>query len=56
MVGSLGSFVGPTVTGRLRDVTHSFSAGLFAVSGVALLAAVLCIFLPGRGQDKATEA
>ena len=56
MVGSLGSFVGPTVTGRLRDATHSFSAGLFAVSGVALLAAVLCIFLPGRDQDKATEA
>ena len=56
MVGSLGSFAGPAITGRLRDATHSFSAGLYAVSGVALVAAVLCFFLPGRDQRRTTKA
>ncbi len=56
MIGSLGSFVGPTVTGHLRDATHSFSAGLFAVSGVAVVAAALCLLLPGRDQSRMTKA
>ena len=56
MVGSLGSFAGPAVTGRLRDATHSFSAGLYAVAGVAVLAAILCLFLPGREKSAAKRA
>ena len=55
MVGSLGSFAGPALTGRLRDATHSFSAGLYAVAGVAVLAAILCLFLPGRQQQATNE-
>lgn len=50
MIGSLGGFIGPYLTGRLRDATNSFSIGLFVVSGLALLAAILCIFLPGRHE------
>ena len=52
MVGSLGSFAGPAITGRLRDATHSFSAGLYAVAGVALVAAILCLLLPGRKPEE----
>jgi len=56
MVGSLGSFAGPAVTGRLRDVTHGFAAGLYAVAGVALLAAILCLFLPAKKETEAKTA
>ena len=56
MVGSLGSFAGPAVTGRLRDATHGFAAGLYAVAGVAVLAAALCFFLPGKQQTEAKSA
>jgi ACS family tartrate transporter-like MFS transporter len=42
-LGGLGGFVGPYITGRLRDLTHSFSAGLFGIGGLALFAAVLCL-------------
>ncbi len=55
MIGSLGSFIGPTLTGRLRDATHTFTAGLLAVSGSALLAMLLCFALPGRERTVTTE-
>ena len=40
-VGAVGGFVGPYVTGRLRDATHSYAGGLFAVSALAMVAALL---------------
>ncbi len=56
IVGGLGGFVGPFVTGKLRDATHSFTAGLLSISGLAVLAACLTLSLrlkqedqPGRG-------
>lgn len=52
MVGSVGSFLGPFLTGRLRDATHSFSAGLYAVAAVALAAAALSLALPNRTQPR----
>ena len=52
MVGSVGSFVGPYLTGRLRDLTHGFTAGLLTVAGTTLIAALLCLALPGRGTLK----
>ncbi len=57
MIGSLGSFIGPALTGRLRDATHSFTAGLLAVGGSAVLACLLCFALPGRDQhaDEANQ-
>ncbi len=51
MIGSIGSFLGPYLTGRLRDATHGFSTGLYVVAGTAVAGAVLTAFLPGRSQD-----
>jgi MFS transporter, ACS family, tartrate transporter len=50
MIGALGGFVGPYVTGRLRDATHSFAGGLYLISGLALVAAMLSLTVrrPGR--------
>jgi MFS transporter, ACS family, tartrate transporter len=50
MVGALGGFLGPYVTGRLRDATHSFAGGLYLISGLALAAAMLSLAVrrPGR--------
>ena len=40
-LGGFGGFVGPYVTGRLREATGSFAHGLYAVSALALAAAVV---------------
>ena len=50
MVGSIGGFAGPTLTGKLKDMTHNFTAGLLVVGGLALLGAILCLLLP-RGKQ-----
>jgi ACS family tartrate transporter-like MFS transporter len=42
-LGGFGGFVGPYVTGRLREATHSFSNGLYAVAVLALGAALVSI-------------
>ena len=42
MVGGVGGFLGPFLTGWLRGVTHGFSGGLFVIAGLAFLGAVLC--------------
>ena len=52
MVGSLGGFLGPFLTGRLRDLTHGFTAGLLSLAGTTLLAAALCLALPKRADLK----
>ena len=45
MVGGVGGFLGPFLTGRLRDITHGFSGGLYTIAGLAALAAALCFAL-----------
>lgn len=42
-LGGFGGFLGPYLTGRLRETTHSFSHGLYAVSILALFAALVSI-------------
>lgn len=42
-LSGFGGFLGPYMTGRLRDATHSFASGLYAASALALAAAALCI-------------
>jgi ACS family tartrate transporter-like MFS transporter len=42
-LGGLGGFIGPYMTGRLRDATHSFSGGLYAIAALALCATALSI-------------
>ncbi len=43
IVGGVGGFAGPYMTGRMRDATHSFAGGLFVMSGLAVGAAALCL-------------
>jgi MFS transporter, ACS family, tartrate transporter len=43
IVGGLGGFAGPYLTGRLRDATHSFAGGLCGIAGLALGAAMLVL-------------
>ncbi len=42
-IGGFGGFLGPYVTGRLRDATHSFTGGLYLIGGLALGAAMLSL-------------
>jgi ACS family tartrate transporter-like MFS transporter len=43
IVGGVGGFTGPYMTGRLRDATHSFAGGLWAISAMAVFAAMLAL-------------
>ncbi len=45
VVGGVGGFAGPYLTGRLRDATSGFGVGLLAMGGMALLAAGLTVAL-----------
>ncbi len=45
MIGSLGGFVGPSLTGKLKDMTHNYTLGLLVIAGMAAVGAVLCLFL-----------
>ena len=45
MFGGVGGFLGPFLTGRLRDLTHGFSGGLYTIAGLSLLGAMLCFAL-----------
>ena len=51
MVGGVGGFLGPFLTGRLRDLTHGFSGGLYTIAGLSLLGAALCFALRSSGAD-----
>jgi len=42
MIGSLGGFLGPAMTGKLKDMTHDFSTGLLVIAGLAVVGAGLC--------------
>ncbi len=46
MIGSLGGFAGPALTGKLKDMTHNYTAGLLVIGGLAIVAAILCLLLP----------
>ena len=43
MLGALGGFLGPYVTGRLRDATNSFASGLYLIGGLALMASMMSL-------------
>jgi ACS family tartrate transporter-like MFS transporter len=51
-LGGVGGFIGPYMTGRLRDATHSFAGGLYAIGGLALCAAVLSVAVRQSGAAK----
>src|SRR6185312_6859937 len=52
IVGGVGGFTGPYTIGRVKDATHSFTGGLLAMSGLAVLAALLA--LAARQKEKGT--
>ena len=53
MVGGLGAFLGPSLTGWLRDATHGFSGGLYGIAGLAAVAAGLCFVLkPAKAEAR----
>jgi ACS family tartrate transporter-like MFS transporter len=44
-LGNLGGLIGPNVVGWLRDTTGNFEAGLWALSGFALISAVFTLIV-----------
>ncbi|MGE0814809.1 MAG: MFS transporter [Vicinamibacterales bacterium] len=46
-VGNIGGFVGPSLVGYARDLTGSFSAGLWALAAGLVAGALLMAALPG---------
>ncbi|MDB5405005.1 MAG: transporter [Rhodopila sp.] len=53
-IGNLAGFFGPFIMGWLKDVTGTFSAGLWAISGCALMGMVIVLML--RHDTKLEEA
>jgi sugar phosphate permease len=47
-IGGFGGFLGPYFTGLLRDLTHSFAGGLYAIGALALCAALLALTAPAN--------
>jgi ACS family tartrate transporter-like MFS transporter len=53
-IGGFGGFLGPYLTGRMRDATHSFAGGLYAIGGLALGAGLLALTARG-GSGRIAE-
>lgn len=45
-IGGFGGFLGPYLTGRMRDATHSFAGGLYGIGALALGAGLLALMAP----------
>ncbi|TGR64404.1 MFS transporter [bacterium M00.F.Ca.ET.194.01.1.1] len=50
-IGNLGGFVGPSMIGWIKDTTGSFAGGLYFVSALLVVSAVVTLFL-ARGATK----
>jgi MFS transporter, ACS family, tartrate transporter len=55
-IGGFGGFLGPYLTGRLRDTTHSFAGGLYAIGALALCAALLALAAPASRSKTAASS
>jgi ACS family tartrate transporter-like MFS transporter len=59
-IGNLGGFVGPSVIGWIKERTGSFAGGLYFVSGLLVLSAVVTLVLAQRrtrpGEAQAAPA
>lgn len=52
-IGGFGGFLGPFLTGLMRDATHSFAGGLYGIGGLALCAGLLALAAPkGPGKTR----
>ena len=56
MIGSIGAGLGPAITGKLRDMTHNFTAGLLVVGVLSVLGAVLCGFVKVKEEDSSQRS
>lgn len=56
VVGGLGGFLGPFVTGRLRESTQGYGAGLMLIAGMAIVGAVLCLLLRPVATKRSEKA
>lgn len=52
-IGNLGGFVGPSAIGWIKDLTGSFTGGLYLVAGLLCLSAVLTLVLAGSQRPVA---
>jgi len=53
IIGGLGGFAGPYMTGRLRDASHGFTGGLYVISTMAFAAALLTLAVrKPKAQEK----
>ncbi len=55
MIGSLGGFAGPAITGKLKDLTHTYTAGLLTIGACGLLGAILCLTLPKANPNEPAQ-
>src|SRR5260370_33143275 len=55
-IGNLGGFVGPAMIGWIKDLTGSFPGGLYFVSGLLALSAVLTLILARSQRTPAATA
>jgi ACS family tartrate transporter-like MFS transporter len=58
-IGNLGGFFGPWYVGVLKDITGSFSGGLFGLALLSLIAALVCAFfldIPDLTKQQARTA
>ena len=55
-IGNLGGFAGPAIIGWIKDMTGSFLGGLYFVSGLLVLSAVLTLVLAGSQRTVPTSA
>jgi ACS family tartrate transporter-like MFS transporter len=51
-IGNLGSGFGPYWIGKLRDVTHGFSAGLWSVAGMMAMAGVVVMTVRRSNEER----
>jgi ACS family tartrate transporter-like MFS transporter len=54
-IGNLGGFAGPAIIGWIKDTTGSFLGGLYFVSGLLVLSAVLTLLLSRSQRVPATD-
>jgi MFS family permease len=56
-VGNLGGYFGPDLIGTIRTAAHGAAeAAFFALAGIALVGALIVIFLPGMQRGRAVPA
>jgi cyanate permease len=48
VLGGIGASLGPAITGWMRDLTNSYNAGLYLISGLAVLGAGLCLSMKDK--------